>query len=222
MTNRETSFPQDHNDGARIPRPASRLRRALDIARRATAVEPDDEDSPSAEDDRIETLEPVAAGAVPRRDSPARLRALESALDGEHQERVGRRRAGRGLDALIPAEPVGPVSVEDAWASEAQGWVRSDTGNLRWRPIVTTTPSLDEWIVATYLGVVSGRALIETSDPDANALARGERDAVDRMVAAAVGRGAHGVIGTSLDVARTGSGYLISATGTAVTLAARR
>ena len=102
-----------------------------------------------------------------------------------------------------------------------QGWVRTDAGALEWRPIVTTTHALDHWEVATYLGVVSGQALVETPSPGARALGRARRDAVDEMVGEAVARGAHGVIGVAHEIAPFDGGYLVSMTGTAVTLTNR-
>ncbi len=88
---------------------------------------------------------------------------------------------------------------------------------------MATASTLDRWEIATYLGVVTGQAMIESSrGPDAGLLGRARAEAVDRMVGAAVARGAHGVIGVAHEASPVAGGYLVTFTGTAVTLSNRR
>ena len=42
------------------------------------------------------------------------------------------------------------------WRQSAQGWVEDPAGRAVWRPIVTTSATLSEWEVDTYLGLVTG------------------------------------------------------------------
>ncbi len=87
---------------------------------------------------------------------------------------------------------------------------------MEWRPIVTTVDRLDRWEVATYVGIVTGEAPVSRDGP--NRSARAGHDAVRAMVAAAIERGAHGVIGVSLHIALEDGSRVVVATGTAVTL----
>ena len=100
------------------------------------------------------------------------------------------------------------------WAESAQGWVDTD-GDTIWRPIVATTASIDGWTAETYLGLVTADATMAGIDD----LGVSQSAALDSLVAEALARGAHAVVGTSLSVHSMGENMFVHATGTAVTLA---
>ena len=103
------------------------------------------------------------------------------------------------------------------WRQSAQGWVEDPAGRAVWRPIVTTSATLSEWEVDTYLGLVTGELAI-SSDNLEGGLRSARQDAVERMVDDALARGAHAVIGVSVDLVEVGGSVVVSAAGTAVTL----
>ena len=67
------------------------------------------------------------------------------------------------------------------WRQSAQGWVEDPAGRAVWRPIVTTSATLSEWEVDTYLGLVTGELAI-SSDNLEGGLRSARQDAVERMV----------------------------------------
>ncbi len=103
------------------------------------------------------------------------------------------------------------------WRQSAQGWVEDPAGRAVWRPIVTTSASLSEWEVDTYLGLVTGELAISADNLEGS-LRSARQDAVDRMVDDALARGAHAVIGVSVDLVEVARRVVVSAAGTAVTL----
>ena len=127
---------------------------------------------------------------------------------------------GRGLEALLPTQPQGAADTHETWDAAAQGWVRTGDGELMWRPVVTTADRLDRWRVETYVGVVSGEST-SASPLDTSSLSRARREALASLVAKAVARGGHGVISMSFGLTDLEAGILVTATGTAVTLAHR-
>lgn len=95
-----------------------------------------------------------------------------------------------------------------------------------WRPVVTTTEQLDLWDIDRYLGVVTAEvaAPVDTAD-DATLgtlLSKAREIGVRGLVEEAVERGAHGIVGVSLDYTPVGSRLVITLTGTAVTLREKR
>jgi uncharacterized protein YbjQ (UPF0145 family) len=103
------------------------------------------------------------------------------------------------------------------WRQSAQGWVEDAAGRAVWRPIVTTSATLSEWEVDTYLGLVTGDLAISADDLEA-ALSAARQVAIERMVDDALARGAHAVIGVSVDLVEVAERVVVSAAGTAVTL----
>lgn len=108
------------------------------------------------------------------------------------------------------------------WQRSAQGWVTAADGRATWRPVVTTTQALANWDVHTYLGVVTAEVAIEAPGGDLRqvgaTLARGREVGIEGLVEEAVERGAHAVIGVSMQYTPIGTRMLITMTGTAVTL----
>lgn len=109
-----------------------------------------------------------------------------------------------------------------AWRGSAQGWVGADRDTAVWRPVVSTTNELSRWVVDTYLGVVTAEVAIEAHGGDLRqlgaTLAEGREVGHRGLVEEAVERGAHAVIGVSMDYTPIGDRLLITLTGTAVTL----
>ena len=201
-------------------RPGSRLRRALDIARGSAA----DEHGPVAVSAPVEvsaTRDPSPATASTTA-PPESADADDAASTGRGRTQVRAPGSGRGLDALFSPVSEDAGQPADTWESAAQGWVQTENGELEWRPIVTTVDRLDQWSVATYLGIVSGEVLTPRATTDADSLARGRGKAVDSLVARLVARGGHAAIGVKLTVEESPDGLLVTATGTAVTLSHRR
>ena len=111
-----------------------------------------------------------------------------------------------------------------SWKWATQGWVDTESGNPRWRPIVSTTADLSNWEPDTYLGVVTGEAGIDQAGDVrmlGDALARARNLSLESLVEAAVARGAHAVIGTGLAYTPLRNRLLVTSTGTAVTLRER-
>ena len=107
------------------------------------------------------------------------------------------------------------------WRWTTQGWVDVESGRPTWRPVVTTTTDFPEWNVDTFLGVVAGESAVASNSDLAvlgEALADGREVALRGLVDAAVARGAHAVVGASVDYTPVGERVLVTATGTAVTL----
>lgn len=109
-----------------------------------------------------------------------------------------------------------------SWRDSAQGWVTTPSGEPIWRPVVATTGELANWDVDTYLGVVTAEVAIDLGTSDQRrmgaTLARGREIGVDGLVEEAIERGAHGVIGVSMQYTPIGERLLLTMSGTAVTL----
>lgn len=218
VTNRETMLDDDDlTESPRPGQPASRLRRALDIARQSVEEPPVGASAGDAESRNHVPPETVTADTAPR----APLRPLESNSGAHPAAAATRRRPGRGLDALLAPNPVDDAAELQTWATAAQGWVYGDDGALTWRPIVTTSSRLDGWRVETYLGVVTAEAAT-AARADPRLLARARRKATDALLGDAVARGAHGVIALSFAMTEVAESLLVTATATAVTLAHRQ
>ena len=183
--------------------PGSRLRQALEIARRSTA-----------ESTTTRTSGPTHKHAAQEpAESPTRRSAPPA--------------AGPETAAVAPVrEPDQARQVEkplvETWETSTQGWVKGDDGSLLWRPISTTADRLDHWEIATYLGIASGQAHTVGDRSNEDAMAQARRQAIRAMVADAVARGAHGVVGVVLSVSTDEPGAVVTASGTAVTLQHRR
>lgn len=108
------------------------------------------------------------------------------------------------------------------WQRSAQGWVTGADGRATWRPVVTTTEQLTGWDVHTYLGVVTAEVAVEAPGGDLRqvgaTLAKGRQVGIEGIVDEAVERGAHAVIGLTMQYTPVGTRMLITMTGTAVTL----
>lgn len=108
------------------------------------------------------------------------------------------------------------------WQRSAQGWVTGADGRAKWRPVVTTTEQLAGWDVHTYLGVVTAEVAVEAPGGDLRqvgaTLAKGRQVGIEGIVDEAVERGAHAVIGLTMQYTPVGTRMLITMTGTAVTL----
>jgi nitric oxide reductase activation protein len=103
VTNRETMLENDDlTESPRPGQPASRLRRALDIARQSVEQPPVDAPATDAEPHNRVPPETVTADTVPR----APLRPLEFNGGADPATAATRHRPGRGLDALLPRNPV--------------------------------------------------------------------------------------------------------------------
>ena len=113
-----------------------------------------------------------------------------------------------------------------SWRDAAQGWVSGNDGRPVWRPVVSTTEHLSSWEVDTYLGIVTAEVAVEAGGDSyhklGDTLARGRAVGVDGLVEEAIERGAHGVIGVSMQYTPLGDRLLLTITGTAVTLHERR
>lgn len=134
---------------------------------------------------------------------------------------------------LSPAElPEGPIAAPDEdyglgprwgakWKTAAQGWVDSPSGR-EWRPVITTTTDFPEWEVDTYLGVITGESAVDHSFEDAATLGRllaeGREVAMQSLSDAAVARGAHAVVGVTMEYTTLSRRLVVTASGTAVTL----
>ena len=202
-------------------RPGSRLRQALDLARRPSAAASAPTLSPAAGNvpPRSEPVPPV--GPVPS-EEPSGEATVTTVLRQTGATPARNKGRGRGLDALLPADPPVDEPAPETWETAAQGWVRTDDGELKWRSIVTTVDRLDRWEVDTYLGLASGQANTGTAGPDSARRAWGQREAVEHMIDDAGARGAHGVIGVRFSLAEGPTGLIVTAVGTAVTLSHRR
>jgi len=108
------------------------------------------------------------------------------------------------------------------WQRSAQGWVTATDGRATWRPVVTNTQELANWDVHTYLGIVTAEVAVEAPGRDlrqvGSTLARGREVGIEGLVDEAVERGAHAVIGVTMQYTPIGTRMLITMTGTAVTL----
>lgn len=108
------------------------------------------------------------------------------------------------------------------WQRSAQGWVTGVDGRATWRPVVTTTQELANWDVHTYLGVVTAEVAVEAPGGDLRqvgaTLAKGRQIGVEGLVEEAVERGAHAIIGVTMQYTPIGTRMLITMSGTAVTL----
>ena len=108
------------------------------------------------------------------------------------------------------------------WQRSAQGWVTAADGRATWRPVVTTTQELANWDVHTYLGVVTAEVAVEAPGGDLRqvgaTLAKGRQVGLEGLVDEAVERGAHAVIGVTMQYTPIGTRMLITMSGTAVTL----
>lgn len=117
-------------------------------------------------------------------------------------------------------ESDGPEVWGARWKESAQGWVEDEHGASIWRPIVTTSSTLSEWEVDTYLGVVVGDSALDAAAATAHTVAESRELSTRRMMDEALARGAHAVVGVSHTVQPLGSEVLVTASGTAVTLKA--
>ena len=108
------------------------------------------------------------------------------------------------------------------WHRSAQGWVTAPDGRATWRPVVTTTQELANWDVHTYLGVVTAEVAVEAPGGDLRqvgaTLAKGRQVGIEGLVDEAIERGAHAVIGVTMQYTPIGVKMLITMSGTAVTL----
>lgn len=108
------------------------------------------------------------------------------------------------------------------WHRSAQGWVTAADGRATWRPVVTTTQELASWDVHTYLGVVTAEVAVEAPGGDIRqvgaTLAKGRQVGIEGLVDEAIERGAHAVIGVTMQYTPIGTRMLITMSGTAVTL----
>ena len=108
------------------------------------------------------------------------------------------------------------------WQRSAQGWVTGADGRATWRPVVSTTQELSSWDVHTYLGVVTAEVAVEAPGGDLRqvgaTLAKGRQVGIEGLVDEAVERGAHAVIGVTMQYTPVGTRMLITMSGTAVTL----
>lgn len=108
------------------------------------------------------------------------------------------------------------------WHRSAQGWVTTADGRATWRPVVTTTQELANWDVHTYLGVVTAEVAVEAPGGDLRqvgaTLAKGRQVGIEGLVDEAIERGAHAVIGVTMQYTPVGTRMLITMSGTAVTL----
>lgn len=104
------------------------------------------------------------------------------------------------------------------WNEAAEGW---EPGERRWRPIVTTTATFDDWHIDTYLGLVSGEATARLDVVESalgTVLDEARRVAMDSLVDAAITRGAHAVVACELHYTPIDHRMIVTVTGTAVTL----
>ena len=132
------------------------------------------------------------------------------------------------LEELPPQPSEGPgfsladvASTSDArwgerWEESAQGWIETPDGSTAWRPIVTTSETLESWSVETYLGIVTGDSSVDAGDADSLPAAR--TDALEKAIAEAITRRAHAVTSVSFQVQTFADTAIVTASGTAVTL----
>ncbi|MFZ0100642.1 MAG: heavy metal-binding domain-containing protein [Gemmobacter sp.] len=102
--------------------------------------------------------------------------------------------------------------------------------------IVTTTPSVEGRKIATYHGIVTGEAILGAnifrdifagirdivggrSGAYEQELGRARKTALDEMQQAAVALGANAIVGVDLDYEVINNMLMVSASGTAVTIA---
>ena len=104
------------------------------------------------------------------------------------------------------------------WQESLQGWVPDDQGQRVWRPIVTTSQELNDFVIEKYLGVVFGDASVDLSAATEQAISNARQVATAAMVAEAMTRGAHAVIAVAIGVQTVGNQVLVTGTGTAVAL----
>ena len=104
------------------------------------------------------------------------------------------------------------------WQESLQGWVPDEDGQRVWRPIVTTSQELSDFVIEKYLGVVFGDATVDVSEASEQAISRARQTATAAMVAEAMTRGAHAVIAVAINVQTVGNKVLVTGTGTAVAL----
>jgi len=165
-----------------------------------TAIAPEPEPEPTV------TAAPVAEG------SPHVVVDLRPDADRIPGPMPAVREADYGLGRRWGAE----------WQRSAQGWVTGADGRATWRPVVTTTQDLANWDVHTYLGVVTAEVAVEAPGGDLRqvgaTLAKGRQVGIEGLVDEAVERGAHAVIGVTMQYTAIGTRMLITMSGTAVTL----
>lgn len=123
-----------------------------------------------------------------------------------------------------PLRSVAPEPIDGSqWSESVQGWVRTPDGRAEWRTILTTADAVDRYATATQLGLVTGEAAVSTHGDDTRhlggTLARARETAIDGMARQALARGAHAVVAISIAYAPFAATLLVTATGTAVTLA---
>ncbi len=160
---------------------------------------------------------------APQTDPVAGVPSFPDLPDEELVVDLRPRQPGRGPAPRRPEDPDYGLGRDwgAAWKYSAQGWVGTESGNPSWRPIVTTTTEIPNWDVDTYLGVVVGEAAVRQAGDSrtlGDALAEGRAIAMDGLVDSALGRGAHAVVGVTIDYTPMGRRVVITATGTAVAL----
>lgn len=111
----------------------------------------------------------------------------------------------------------GDVAWGARWDESAQGWIETEDGKTAWRPIITTGATVAGWKIETYLGVVTGDAVI-SGDVEAADLVAARDDAVAAATKSAMERGAHSIVGVQFTVVSVGDTAIVTACGTAVTL----
>jgi uncharacterized protein YbjQ (UPF0145 family) len=181
--------------------------------------------------------EPLFAAATAEALPPSEWGAARAT---QHAEPEANALAGAGsADVVVDLRDPGTVAATDlarrdsthyglggrwgsSWQDSAQGWVATPTGGMVWRPVVTTTPELANWDIDTYLGVVTAEVAMEAEHADhrelGDVLARGRGVGVAGLVDEAIERGAHAVVGVTLQYTSLGRRLLLTMTGTAVTL----
>jgi uncharacterized protein YbjQ (UPF0145 family) len=156
--------------------------------------------------------EPAAEDVTPTHTSPHVVVDLRPDADRIPGPMPAVREADYGLGRRWGAE----------WQRSAQGWVTAADGRATWRPVVTTTQDLANWAVHTYLGVVTAEVAVEAPGGDLRqvgaTLAKGRQVGVEGLVEEAVERGAHAVVGVTMQYTPVGTRMLITMSGTAVTL----
>ncbi len=159
-----------------------------------------------------EDVEPDESTSPPADDSPHVVVDLRPDADRIPGPMPAVRETDYGLGRRWGAE----------WQRSAQGWVTAADGRATWRPVVTTTQELANWDVHTYLGVVTAEVAVEAPGGDLRqvgaTLAQGRQVGIEGLVDEAVERGAHAVIGVTMQYTPVGTRMLITMSGTAVTL----
>ena len=210
----------DHTGaGARWERRAhSRLGQALTVAQQtiATAERPEPRHPTEVDDTVIEMFEAYTQQHTPPAPAEPPPRPEQLVVDlrppGSNGGPAPRR---HGADYGLGSD------WGSTWRWTTQGWVDVESGRPTWRPVVTTTTDFPEWSVDTYLGLVAGESAVASIEDMATlgeTLADGREIALRGLVDAAVARGAHAVVGASVDYTSLGGRVLVTATGTAVTL----